>query len=258
MSISIILPTYNEAENLKILIPKIIIELNHLNISEFEIIVVDDNSSDDTENILSSLSKENNKVQFIIRKEKPSLPMSIYEGVKKAEMKNVMWLDADGSMDAESVGKLILSQRNNPSSAVIGSRFVKGGGYKGQTETNKNKKFVLKNIKDSEDSLLAVFLSYQFNKLLKFLLKSSVKDLTSGFIVAPKKYFNEEMFKNSTYGEYFINVVLELEANKIDILEVGYFCKPRMYGISKTSGSILKLLILSKPYFSMAMKKRIK
>jgi dolichol-phosphate mannosyltransferase len=257
MSISIILPTYNEAENLKILIPEILNELNQLCINEFEILVVDDNSSDDTKYVVNSISKENKKVKLIIRKEKPSLPMSIYEGIKKAEMKNVMWLDADGSMDAKSVGNLILFQKNDISSAVIGSRFVEGGGYKGQSETNKNKNFVLKNLMNSEDSLLAVFLSIQFNKLLKFLLKSKVKDLTSGFIIAPKKYFNEGMFNSSTYGEYFINVVLELEANNVNVIEFGYFCKPRIHGVSKTSGSLINLIKLSRPYLGTAFRKRL-
>ena len=82
------------------------------------------------------------------------------------------------------------------------------GGYKGKEEFFKipiNK--MLYQLIKSEDSLIAIFLSLLFNKALNFLLNINVKDLTSGFITGNKKYFNEAMFKNSVYGEYFIYVV---------------------------------------------------
>ena len=57
MKFSIILPTLNESKNIEILIPDIISELNHLNTSDFEIIVVDDNSVDDIVEVMKSFSK---------------------------------------------------------------------------------------------------------------------------------------------------------------------------------------------------------
>ena len=62
ISISIILPTLNEIENLKILIPEIVEVLKSQNIKDFEIIVVDDNSDDGTETFINSLSEENGKI----------------------------------------------------------------------------------------------------------------------------------------------------------------------------------------------------
>jgi len=159
-------------------------------------------------------------------------------------------------MDAVTAVKLINTQQANNSSVVIGSRFVEGGGYKGQVEYNENSKSVYKNLNKTEDSIYAVFLSVQFNKILKFLLNSKIKDMTSGFIVGPRDYFFREMFENAVYGEYFINVIMDLQNNDVDLIEIGYYCKPRMYGKSKTSGSILNLLSLSIPYISTAFKSR--
>ena len=93
--------------------------------------------------------------------------------------------------------------------------------------------------------MLAILLSKYFNKFIGSLLNIGIKDLTSGFIVGQKKYFNKEMFEKFTYGEYFVYVVMKLLKNNIQILEVGYFCKPRQFGKSKTSSSIFRLIRLS-------------
>lgn len=85
-----------------------------------------------------------------------------------------------------------------------------------------------------------------------------VKDLTSGFIVGKKSYFEEEMFKNYIYGEYFISVIVNLYINKIEIEEVGYYCLVRKFGESKSSNSILNMVLLSKPYILTAVKMRRK
>ena len=79
-------------------------------------------------------------VTIYLRSSKASLPLSIYDGIQNSTKKNVMWLDADGSMDAVTAVKLINTQQANNSSVVIGSRFVEGGGYKGQVEYDENSK----------------------------------------------------------------------------------------------------------------------
>lgn len=258
MSVSIILPTFNEEENLKFLIPELISELEKIEMVDYEILVIDDNSTDKTLDLVKKFEDKNEKIKIFLRTSKASLPLSIYDGIQNSKKKNVMWLDADGSMDAITAIKLISIQQANKSSVVIGSRFVEGGGYKGQLEHDENNESVYKNLNKSEDSILAVFLSIQFNKILKFLLNCKIKDMTSGFIVGPREYFIREMFENSVYGEYFIKVIMDLEHNDVDLIEIGYYCKPRMYGKSKTSGSILKLLSLSIPYVSTAFKSRRK
>lgn len=64
------------------------------------------------------------------------------------------------------------------------------------------------------------------------------------------------MFEKFTYGEYFVYVIMKLLKNNIQILEVGYFCKPRQFGKSKTSSSIFRLIRLSYPYLKIAYKSR--
>lgn len=258
LGISIILPVLNEAENLKYLIPRISQKINSLKL-HYEILVVDDNSTDNTKEILEELVHSNINVYHILRTKENSLPNSIFDGVKHSNFENVMWLDADGSMDENAVEKLLIKFIDNNTKVFIGSRFVSGGGYKGNKDSEK-KNFIKSflNVFNSEDSNLAILLSIIFNKILDSLLMVKVKDLTSGFIVGKKSYFEEEMFKNYIYGEYFISVIVNLYINKIEIEEVGYYCLVRKFGESKSSNSILNMVLLSKPYILTAVQMRRK
>ena len=87
-----------------------------------------------------------------------------------------MWLDADGSMPAKDIKRLIDVQVQNLDSVIVGSRFVEGG-FKG-TVLNEENKFrkALINVYNSNDSVIAMFLSLLFNYLLSLLSSTKVKD----------------------------------------------------------------------------------
>jgi dolichol-phosphate mannosyltransferase len=256
-NLSIILPTINESENLKILIPQIINELRVIENFSFEILVIDDQSTDNSEEVVLNLIQSFENIKFISRTNPPSLPMSIYEGIEKSKYEYVMWLDADGSMPAVDIIKLVFNQIKYPESIIIGSRFVEGGGYKGAT-VSKNSSFMssLKNIYNSEDSILAVILSRYFNILLRNILGVSVKDITSGFIVGKKIYFNKQPFLNSSYGDYFIHLLKDIDKQNIECREVGYICLTRSYGVSKTGTNYLQLIKRGIPYVKAVFKIR--
>ena len=116
--------------------------------SDYEIIVVDDNSNDGTLKLMNTYSDNYYKVKHVVRHSNMSLPLSILEGIQKSIYENVMWLDADGSMDSSSVEVLINEFKENSNNFVVGSRFAQGGGYKGQTSNDKNIYSVFKKYKE--------------------------------------------------------------------------------------------------------------
>ena len=257
--ISIILPTLNEAENLIVLIPEIISTLADLAIDDYQILVVDDNSTDNTEIIMKKMVLENTHINFHLRSSQKSLPLSIWEGIEKSKSDFVMWLDADGSMNGDTIGKLLMKLDDNLDSVIVASRFVEGGGYKG-TVLNEKNSFLrsMFNVKKSKDSVTATILSSLFNRMLSMISKSNVKDMTSGFIVGRKEYFPNSVFKISTYGEYFVYLMNYLYFRNIKVVEVGYICGTRLYGKSKTGSSLLQLFKLGWPYLKAArISKRI-
>ena len=80
--------------------------------------------------------------------------------------------------------------------------------------------------------------------------------MTSGFVIINKKFLSKSDFEGFTYGEYFIKVITKLKLKNVDIVEVCYYCKPRIYGESKTSTNFLRLINLSKPYIKEAFLSR--
>ncbi len=257
INISIILPTINEEENLKFLIPDIFDELETLEILEFEILVVDDGSTDNTKELIKKLQKNYSNLRIIERSKAPSLPMSILDGINNSHYQYVMWLDADGSMPAYVVKQLVEKQISQLESVIIGSRFVPGGGYKGvEKDKGTNLMTQIYNIYNSEDSILAVYLSKLFNKFLSRILNLKVKDLTSGFIIGKKSNFSSNVFETANYGDYFINLVVDLQLKSINCLEIPYYCETRKFGNSKTGSNYIELFKKGIPYLKLAYKLR--
>ena len=250
--LSIILPTLNEGKNLEKLIPQIFEILVNKNIENNEILVMDDGSTDCTEEMCQSLNNRYGNIRFIKRNNEPSLPLAIYEGIESAKFQNVAWMDADGSMSADTLGILVEDFFKNMDNIVIGSRFVKGGGYKGVKNLNSSLLEAVKNVKNSNDSVFGMIFSMYFNKFLVFLFSSDIKDLTSGFIVGKKTIFQKKVFERSDYGEYFVYLVADLIKSNVTIKEIGYICETRIYGESKTASSIFQLFNRGMPYIKAA------
>ena len=86
---TIVIPVYNEAKNLQILIPRIFKVLKNI---KFELIIVDDNSNDDTSKILKKFKKN---FHHLVRKKKRDLSKSCIDGFKKAKYKDIVVMDGD-------------------------------------------------------------------------------------------------------------------------------------------------------------------
>jgi glycosyltransferase involved in cell wall biosynthesis len=104
LSVTIIIPVYNEGENIVYVVNNLKNELNKVPI-EYEIIVVDDGSNDNTKEVLKSLSKEN--IKIITHPENMGYGEAILTGIKNAKYEYIATIDADGSYLAEDLVNLI-------------------------------------------------------------------------------------------------------------------------------------------------------
>jgi glycosyltransferase involved in cell wall biosynthesis len=214
---SIILPTYNEKENI---IP--LIEAIHSHVSsQKEIIVVDDNSPDGTAQTVKTymLQHPQFSIRLIIRTSNRGLVPSINDGIHMTKGKIIAWMDADFSHPPEILQQLIEKVRKNECDVAVASRFGKGG---------KQKKHV------QGESHLGIAASTLLNKILSRLFTSPITDFTSGFIALKKDAIKTYQLQGS-YGEYFLKLIEYLSHNKAVIQEIGYISPPRLHGLSKTA-----------------------
>lgn len=121
MKLAIVIPTYNEREN----IGRLIKEILRLNL-DIKIIVVDDNSPDKTSETVREISKENKNVHLILRVNKRGRGSAVIDGFKEAlkdkKTQYFFEMDADFSHDPHDIPRFLKEIKNND--VVIGSRYL--------------------------------------------------------------------------------------------------------------------------------------
>ena len=131
MKLSVILPTYNEKENIERMIFSLTNILNNNKIKAI-IVVVDDNSPDGTGEIVEKIKKENKIVHIVHRKKKEGLGRAYISGMKYSLKNNadlIMTMDCDFSHDPNLIPNFIKKIQEGYD-LVLGSRYIPGGGVK--------------------------------------------------------------------------------------------------------------------------------
>ncbi len=127
MKVSIVIPTYNEKDNIETLLKKISDTFFHDIKTAYELIFVDDNSPDGTGELLEQLKKDH-PIKIIHRKGKLGLSSAVIEGFRLAEGDIIGVMDADLSHPPESIPDIIKPIIDERADFTIGSRYIKGGG----------------------------------------------------------------------------------------------------------------------------------
>ncbi len=215
--ISIIIPTYNEADNITSLINQISQALKG---SIFEIIIVDDNSPDKTWKIVKKLQKKQKNLRLLRRINKKGLTSAFNDGINKTKGSIIGWMDADLSHPPEHLTKMIKYFPNFD--AVIASRYIKGA-------------------KDDRKLFFPVLFSKILNFFARIMLFKDLTDYTSGYILVKKEFLNKIPLEGD-YGEYFIDLLFKLKKSKAKIKETPYISINRVYGKSKTTDNIIDFI----------------
>jgi dolichol-phosphate mannosyltransferase len=215
MSFSIILPTLNERGHIKDLI--FAIEKNFYKKKiKYEIIIIDDNSSDGTIKEVKSIKKKHIKI-FVRHNQKKNLADSINLGIKKSIYENVMWMDADFQHPPEFIKQFI--KYSKKFDVIIFSRFLE------DSQRYFDKKINTKEFNENQSIL--------FNKICNFFFYKDLTDYTSGFIFIKKKKINNMILKGY-YGEYFLSLLIQCKLKNLSIKELPFKEKLRKTGSSKT------------------------
>ena len=220
MSNLIIIPTYNEIENIENIIRKI------FSLEEsFSILIIDDGSPDGTAKKVKELQKEFSNTLFIEeRKGKLGLGTAYILGFKWALKKDYQYIfemDADFSHDPNDLSRLLKACKKNGGDVAIGSRYVKGV-----------------NIVNWPMSRL--LMSYFASKYVKAITGMPIQDSTAGFKCYKRKVLEKINLDKIEFVGYAFQIEMKFTSWKygFNIIEVPVIFTDRQEGNSKMSGGI--------------------
>ncbi len=214
---AIIIPTFNERENIQDLVKKILT----LRIPKLVLIIVDDNSPDGTGDIADKQAKKYKNVFVVHRPKKLGLGTAYVAGFDLAFKKGasvVMTMDADFSHDPKSI--LAILNRIGEYDVVIGSRHIKGGKIIGFNTWRH-------------------FVSQSAQAFSRILLRTPVFDSSSGFRAYKKEVIEKVHFeKIKSHGySFLIEAIYRCHKKGFKIAEVPITFRSRTKGKSKLSQS---------------------
>lgn len=216
----IVMPTFNEADNVQKIIPAIfdVVENN------VDILIVDDNSPDGTSDIIANMQSIYSRLNLMTKTKDKGFAKAYISGFKYA-IENaydyVIQMDADGSHQPKFLKDLI--NASGEGKYVIGSRWVKGGSVVNWPFNRK-------------------LLSLGGNFYSRIMLHSKVKDITGGFKIIPVSTLQKMGIDGIRVKGYSFQIELMLRARTTgaSIVEVPIEFVEREYGVSKMSSSIVK------------------
>ena len=218
MSYSLILPTLNEKGHIIKLIQNIRFIFSEIQ-KEYEIILVDDNSTDGTIDLVKNVAKDYDNIKLFVRQGlKKNLANSINLGIQKSKYENIIWMDSDFQHPPDYIK--LFHDYQKKYDLIVFSRFLKNSIR--YFEIDKSKKELNENQ------------SFFYNKLCNIFLYRDITDYTSGFVCVKRKVFENYKLKGN-YGDYFVNFVVYCKLNNYSIIELPFRENTRYSGSSKTS-----------------------
>lgn len=218
----VIIPTYNEKENIETMIRKVFSFEK-----DFHILIVDDGSPDGTGAIVKNLQKEFPDRLFIEeRAGKLGLGTAYIHGFKWSLAKSyeyIFEMDADFSHNPEDLIRLYNACAVEGGDMSVGSRYCPGGGVENWPMNRK-------------------LMSYYASVYVRMVLGLKVKDTTAGFICYNRRVLENLDFQQITFRGYAFQVCMKYFAVKkgYKLIEVPITFKDRQLGTSKMSIDIFK------------------
>ncbi len=233
MKTVIVIPTYNEKENVMVLIPEIFKYAPAIGV-----LIADDSSPDGTAAAVGELQKQFPNLMLLSQPEKGGLGKAYLNAFKKAledpAVEAVMMMDADLSHDPKYLPEML--KRAETFSVVTGSRYIKGGGTSGWEAWRRT-------------------LSFCGNLYCRLVTRLPLKDCTAGFNVISAKLLRQIDFSKISMAGYAFIMELKYRLFKAGgtFSEVPIIFKNRTIGVSKMSAHIIQEGIIAP--WKMVLKK---
>lgn len=216
----VIIPTYNEIENIQAII-EAVLDLD----KTFHILIVDDNSPDGTANTVAQLQeKYSDELYLLNRPSKNGLGTAYIDGFKWALKRSytyIIEMDADFSHDPKDLPRLYEACANG-ADVTIGSRYVKG-------------------VNVVNWPMSRVLLSYGASKYVRLITGMNICDTTAGFVCYKRDVLEAINFDKIKFIGYAFQIEMKFKAykRKFNIVEIPVIFTDRTKGSSKMTGGII-------------------
>ncbi|KAJ2462752.1 dolichol-P-mannose synthesis [Coemansia sp. RSA 2322] len=213
---SVLLPTYNERDNLPIITWLLVKTFQEHNL-DYEIIIIDDNSPDGTLEVAKQLQKAYGETRIVLRPRagKLGLGTAYVHGIQNAAGNFVIIMDADMSHHPKAIPEFIRKQKECDYDIVTGTRYTSGGGVYGWDLRRK-------------------LTSRGANFIADLLLSPGVSDLTGSFRLYKKDVLHQIINATVSKGYVFqMEMMVRAKQFNFSVAEVPITFVDRVYGESK-------------------------
>ena len=222
VELSIIVPTYNEKENITALIARIDTCLaNHSCGTDpaWEIIFVDDDSPDGTAELIRSVGRDDRRIRCIQRLNRRGLSAACIEGMLASSASYLAVMDADLQHDERLLPRMLETLRQGEDDLVVGSRYVAGGSV-------------------GEWNPVRARISRFATRLSHLVLRIPVSDPMSGFFMLRRRVFLNTARHLSGVGFKLLFDIIASSPQPLRLQELPYTFRTRQFGESKLDGQV--------------------
>jgi dolichol-phosphate mannosyltransferase len=219
--VSVVTPTYNEAENLPILVRRLHDALGDI---PHEIVVADDDSPDRTWEVAERLAADDPSITVMRRFHDAGLSASVLDGMSVARGATLAVIDADLQHDETILPRMVEQVTSGTADVVVGSRSTTGGGYGDWAASRR-------------------LVSWVATLIARLLLRVPVSDPMSGYFVVSRRAYEQTAPQINPRG---FKILLEFIGRNRDlrVAEVGYEFSNRVHGETKLNRSVIRSYLL--------------
>ena len=216
LQLSVVVPTFNERDNVATLVRKLEATLQGI---VWEVIFVDDNSPDGTSQVLRELARQDGRVRCIRRIGRRGLSGACIEGILASSAPYAAVMDADLQHDETQLPKMLALLQGGEAELVVGSRYIEGGSAASF---------------DSQRAGASAFAT----EIAKRLLGVRIADPMSGFFMIRRDRFEALAPQLSTQGFKILLDVVATARGELKTIEIPYSFGARLHGESKLDSMV--------------------
>jgi dolichol-phosphate mannosyltransferase len=216
--LAIVIPTFNECENIRPLLARIEAVLQGMS---WEVIFVDDDSTDGTADEIREIALHDPRVRCLRRVGRRGLSTACIEGMASTSAEFFAVMDADMQHDERILPQMLDAVKNQGYDMAVGSRYVEGGGI--TKEWNGMRRFI---------SRTATIMGQK-------ITKCTVADPMSGFFLLKRSVFFDAIYRLSGRGFKILLDLLASSPRPIKVKEVPYEFRLRTAGESKLDSMVM-------------------